>query len=152
MPRQKQQYIGTHKVTQLPSGSYNVRIKVNGKNHSFSAETVRELRQLVEEFEATGHQAVQQTFGQSVDDYIETCQLQGRSPSTIRGYMYIRKSCLGNLADLRTDRITVLDVQKAINAYSREHSPKSVHNQFGLIHRVLSIVRPNLDLRTIALP
>lgn len=48
MPRQKQQYIGTHKVYQLQSGSFNVRIKLaNGKIHSITSKTIRELRQLV---------------------------------------------------------------------------------------------------------
>lgn len=45
-----------------------------------------------------------------------------------------------------------MDVQRAINAYARNHTPKSVRNVFGLIHKVLSIVRPNLDLRQIILP
>lgn len=45
MAKQKQQYIGTHKVNILRSGSFNVKIKQkNGTQVSITAPTIRELR------------------------------------------------------------------------------------------------------------
>ena len=67
-------------------------------------------------------------------------------------YRHIRRCCLGNLEQMPVDKITALDVQRTINAYSRTHSPKTVRNVFGLIHKVLSICKPSLDLRQIILP
>ena len=148
----KQQYIGTHKVYLLPSGAYNVRIRIGDKRYSLTASTLRELRQQVEDFETTGPHITLHSFGESVDDYIETCELHGHSPSTLMAYRHIRRCCLGDLDAMPTEKVTALDVQRAVNAYARSHSPKSVRNMFGLVHKVLSITRPGLDLRQIILP
>lgn len=152
MAKQKQQYIGTHKVNVLRSGSFNVKIWENGRQVSITAPTIRELRYKVEEYEATGHAINTQTFADAVADYIETCELAGHSPATLMAYRSIAKTCLSDLGSMKTDRITAVDVQRTVNAYARSHTPKSVRNVFGLIHKVLSVTRPNLDLRQIILP
>lgn len=150
----KQQYIGTHAVRRLKSGSFNVVIKLAGTNSqkSITAPTMRELRVKVEEYEATGRTASRIRFAQAVDDYIDTCELQGYSPSTIAGYRQIRRNGIGILGDRFIDDVTVTDIQRQINAYSKTHSPKSTSNVYGLIHKVMRQNRPTFSLEAIILP
>lgn len=84
--------------------------------------------------------------------YIETCKIAGHSPSTIDGYQKMMNRAYGPILDKPVNRLTAADVQKAVNAYARGRSPKSVSNAYGLLHKVLRMYRPQLDLGAIVLP
>lgn len=73
------------------------------------------------------------------------------SPSSIRGYKSIMKNLSDDFMSLKIDNITPLDVQKEINEYSVDHSPKSTRNAHGFISAVLRMYKPSMQLNT-ALP
>lgn len=70
------------------------------------------------------------------------------SPSSIRGYRSIMKNLSDDFMSLKIDNITPLDVQKEINEYSVDHSPKSTRNAHGFISAVLRMYKPSMQLNT----
>ena len=70
------------------------------------------------------------------------------SPSSIRGYKSIMKNLSPEFMSLKIDDITPLDVQKEINHYSSDHSPKSTRNAHGFISAVLRTYKPSMQLNT----
>lgn len=89
----------------------------------------------------------QMTFGDALDEYI-VLRSEVLSPATIREYKRSRNRDVQGLMDLKLDRITQADVQKAINLEALTHSPKSVRNMHGLVSAVLECYRPDFRLRT----
>ena len=70
------------------------------------------------------------------------------SPSSIRGYRSIMKNLSDEFMSIKIDNITPLDVQKEINTYSVDHSPKSTRNAHGFISAVLNMYKPSMQLNT----
>lgn len=87
------------------------------------------------------------TFLKSAEKYMKI-KSNVLSPSTIRGYRTIIKSISDGFGNTKTCDITQELVQKEINDYSAEHSPKSTRNLHGFISAVLSVYKPNMILRT----
>ncbi len=48
------------------------------------------------------------------------------SPSTIRGYRSIVNNAFSEIIDVRLERLTPSMYQRAVNAYAKTHSPKSI--------------------------
>ena len=157
MAKRKTLKIGNHTMQILPSGSYRVRIEadpVDGKRTwvSFTDPDPQVLIEKVTQYKVTAHVASRMTFGKGVDEYITTCKVSGLSPSTIRGYVTIRNNAIRTIESMAIDTITMPDVQRLINERAVDHSPKTVRNEFGLIHKVLSVYAPRLDLSDVKLP
>ena len=74
------------------------------------------------------------------------------SPATIKGYNQLVRNAYGSLIDMRLGNIKKEDIQKVINDYSKEHSPKSVRNALGLLSVVLKELYPSLDVNGVKLP
>lgn len=70
------------------------------------------------------------------------------SPSTINGYKSIIKNLSDEFMAIKIADVTPLDVQKEINDYSVDHSPKSTRNAHGFVSAVLSIYKPSMQLNT----
>ncbi len=70
------------------------------------------------------------------------------SPSSIRGYRSIMRNLSDDFMTKKISDITPLDVQKEINDYSSEHSPKSTRNAHGFISAVLGVYKPSMQLHT----
>ncbi len=87
------------------------------------------------------------TFEEAVDKYIES-RKSVLSPRTIGSYRQIRHTNLKSLMNIRIDRITQEDIQKAVNFESISHSPKTVRNFHGLISAVMSQYRPEFVIHT----
>jgi len=87
------------------------------------------------------------TIGEAIDEYI-TSRESVLSPRTVMDYKRTRKYELKSLMDIRIDRLTQEDVQKAVNADAQIHSPKTVRNNHGLISAVLRQYRPDFILNT----
>lgn len=88
------------------------------------------------------------TFGAAIDKYISDREAI-LSPCTIRDYKSIRKNRIQSLMNISIDKITQDDIQKAINAESLTHSPKTVRNIHGLIAAIMAQFRPNFALHTV---
>ena len=160
MPKKKRN-TGLPKITQLPSGAYHANVyegtDANGKriyrsftNYDYAA-LVLELAQ----FKADKHQDKIETLtgkksltvGEGIDAYIDS-KSTVLSPSTIRSYKAVRKSCLQNIMGVRISDLTREDVQIAVNQDATHLSPKSVRNAHGLLTAMLSVYRPDFALHT----
>ena len=150
----------------LPSGNWRVNAYIctddNGKKiyKSFTAPTKKEAEYMasVYKMEENERKTKEKSDDISVDEafsrYIES-KSNVLSPSTVRDYTRIRKkeiavSCLSKKF-LSTPAFIFKDkrlVQKAVNQYSLNHSPKSVRNFHGLISAVLRVYKPELRLNT----
>ena len=100
------------------------------------------------------------TLGEATDKYIESRVALGRSPSTIQGYRYIRQTAFQDLMDKQVSRITIRDIQAALEVEMRRKlrkgtvpSPKRIKNEWLLISSVLHRYgNKNLDLDKVELP
>lgn len=87
------------------------------------------------------------TFGEALDEYIES-RSAVLSPRTIMDYKRIRKNDIQGIMNIKIPDLTQDDIQDAINADARIHSPKTVRNTHGLISAVLKQYRPEFALNT----
>ena len=148
----------------LPSGNWRVQVYVgkdeNGKRiyESFTASTKREAERDAAIFAADKKRISRDrglgviTFEKALEEHIEACRCAGMSPATIAGYLAISRNAFQSLMQCRVDRITAQDIQREINQRSREHSPKTIKNEFFLLRPVLKKYAPALDLSNIILP
>lgn len=142
------------KMEKLPSGSYRIRKMYKGITYTVITDykpTQKEAIQLLSaEMNKLQSGKNHMTFQTAAEKYMDT-KNNVLSPSTLNGY----KSILRNLPDSFT-RLLISDIdsvciQKIINSYSRNHSPKSTKNANGFITAVLSMFCPNTVL-SITLP
>ena len=70
------------------------------------------------------------------------------SPSTITDYKRMPGRMSDELLNKDIGLITQYDVQREINSYSKNHSPKSVRNFHGFISAVLGLFREDMTLHT----
>ena len=60
----------------------------------------------------------------------------------------LHKNSLQDIMHIKIERLSMEQIQKSINIYSANHSPKSVRNCHGLLSAVLKMFRPELTLYT----
>lgn len=147
------------KAKKLPSGNWRTQVYLGrdaaGKPivESFTASTARESERLAAVAAADRKRKKKQTLtlGQAMDEFIDTCRVQGYSPSTLRGYVTIRKNSFPSLVNAKLDQITPRDVQKALDDRAREHTPKTVRNDYFFLKTILEKNVPDLQLNGIVL-
>ncbi len=139
------------KIEKLPSGSYRIRKMYKGKTYTVTFDykpTQKEAMQaMAEELDKVQEKRLEMTFEVAAKEYIES-RKSVISPSTVRGYYGIIRQTPKSFLDMNVHDITAMDVQKEINRYSKDHSPKSVRNYHGFISAVLGVFCPNLKLTT----
>ena len=143
------------KAKKLPSGSWRVQVYAgtdsNGKRKykSFTAETRREAEAAAAQWAVERKESTvsDMTLGEAYDAYIASKE-NVLSPSTLRGYNNIRHTCFPSLWSVPLESITPERVQIEINAYSKDHSPKSVRNAHGLLSAILRTYAPEIRLST----
>ena len=147
------------KVEKLSSGNYRIRtsyVDETGKQRfkSFTAETPKEVKLLASQFEVERkHKSKPEniTLSDAIERYINNREYI-LSPSTVVGYNQLKKNAYASIIDMRIGYITKEDIQKAINDYAKDHSPKSVRNALGLLSVALKEVYPSLDVNGVKLP
>ncbi len=84
------------------------------------------------------------------DAALKYCELKSNilSPWTINGYKAILRALSDTFKQSKLVNIDQIMVQKEINRYSADHSPKSTRNVHGFISAVLSVYKPSLKLST----
>ena len=128
------------KITQLPSGNYFCRLRLNGEC-IFITEKTYDLCEAKAKAIKTGAMEVkkmapkEKTLRQLIDDYIEDRD-KVLSPSTIRGYRIIQRNRFSSIMDKPV--ASVRNWQRVINDEARICSPKTVYNAWGLVRSVLS--------------
>lgn len=150
----------------LPSGSWRVQVYSgkgpDGKKQylSFTRSTKKEAEydalQYQLHYKEISRDATAMTLDEAMTRYIKS--KDGiLSPSTIRGYEMIHRSHLQGLMTLRLSRITPQMVQEAMNQESkpyikkgktRQSSPKTLKNIYGLLRAVMAEYHPALRLKT----
>lgn len=136
------------KLEKLSSGSYRYRKMVNGERIYITFDhkpSEREITlRLAERMTDNGKK---DTLRHCIADYISTRE-SILSPSSIRTYNNFKNIIGSNLLDKDIYCITQTDIQREINRYATDHSPKSVRSLHGFISSVLSVYRPQFVLRT----
>lgn len=139
------------KIEKLPSGSYRVRKMYKGKMYTVifkGKPTQKEVAiKLAEKMERVQENEKSMTFRIAAEKYIES-KRNVLSPSTIRGYAGIIKQISDSFLEESIYDIDAVEVQKEINRFSKDHSPKSVRNFHGFISSILGMFCPNMRLNT----
>lgn len=91
------------------------------------------------------------TLREAIDLYIKSKQ-NILSPSTIRGYTFIRNNAFKSIMDLKINQLTSNQIQLAVNQEALTKSPKTLRNEFGLISVVIRTYSLTLNLSSISLP
>lgn len=140
----------TPKANQLPSGNWNIRVRINGKRYSCTGKTKKEVQQKAKELYA-GTEAKKRsplTVGDAIDKYIEA-KKGTLSPSTVKGYLSIRKNYFKDLMKINLSDLTPADIQLAVsNEAINGKSAKTIRNAHGLLSAALDEYAPDFKAKT----
>lgn len=143
------------KAKKIPSGSWRVQLYVgkdpSGKRiyKSFTASTKKEAEFMAAQYQMGIDQekAAGIPFLQAAESYISDLE-HVRSPWTITSYRRILAHDLVDLHAMRCPEITSNVVQRFINMFAIDHSPKTVRNVHSFIGSVLRFQDPSVTLHT----
>lgn len=146
-------------IEQLPSGSYRIRQMYDGKRYSitlpYKPSKKEAITLMAEKLNSTprmtSHKGEKGTCKYFIDNFIAERETRGLSPATIRNYYSIVRNMSEDFLCARFYDVKQEDIQREVSKYSLEHSPKSTHNFYGLIHSVFASYRPEMSL-SIKLP
>lgn len=134
----------------LPSGSWRIRMQVNGQKYSITDKDKKIVKQKAKEIFAGAKvdKNVPMTVSQAMEAYI-AMKTPVLSPSTILGYKRYRDNYLQQIANINVTKLTQEQIQAAVNAdVLAGKSPKTVRNAHGFLSAVLKQYRPNFALHT----
>lgn len=140
-PKSRRQTPGGKNPTprQLRSGSWNIRVQIEGEVYSITRPTYEECYAAAVATKAgllQARHADRSTLHSAIDAYIDI--REGiLSPATIRGYRTIQKHRFQTAMRRRLEDITPAQWQQLVNAESRLCSPKTLCNAWGLISSVI---------------
>lgn len=123
----------------LPSGSWFVRVTVDGEVYSITRSTKKEC---VNEAMAVKSRAKEikkrnaTTLTQAIDNYIESRE-NVLSPSTIRGYKGIQRMRFQTAMNKVVEDVTNEQWQRIVNAEAKKCSAKTLKNAWGFISSVI---------------
>lgn len=127
------------KVRKLPSGSWFVRVQVDGQTISITKPTEKAaiteavaLKTGLKQARSSGRMSLTQ----AIDEYIEAREAVC-SPSTIRGYRIIQDTRFKSMMQKDVFSATHEQWQRAINAEARIVSAKTIKNAWGFISSVI---------------
>ncbi len=142
------------KKNQLPSG--NIRIQVfdytdaDGKKHyrSFTAPTKKEAQDMARRWksEKAEEKPMRITLYDAVERYIDI-KAGVLSPSTIRGYKRMQINQMKEIGKLWLDELNSANIQVWISDISKDLSPKTVRNVYGLFSAAVDMFAPDLRIR-----
>lgn len=140
------------KIEKLPSGSYRMRKMYKGKTYTVVTEykpTQKEAIQLLAEAmkKEKPSAPARLDFASAAEEYISVKE-NVLSPSTIVGYRSVLKNLSDSFRFMLLNDISSIDIQKEINDYSVNRSPKTVRNAHGLISAILGMFRPDMNINT----
>ena len=122
------------KVEQLPSGSYRIRLMIDGHRYTFTDKDKLRVKAKAAQFADQHREAIDNpTLLQAMDRYIDERQ-KIRSPSTIRGYVDIVNRLSADYPQICNKKLTALresDIQTIVNTLGL--APKTIRNYIGFI-------------------
>ena len=123
----------------LPSGSWHIRIQLDGQSHSITRPTKKECVAEAAALKA-GFKDARKKNGKSltraIDQYIEDRE-NILSPSTVRGYRAIQRLRFRSAMPRCIDDITQEQWQRFVNQEARLCSAKTLKNAWGFISSVI---------------
>ncbi len=138
------------KIDQLPSGTYRARIydytDSNNKKHykSITGSTKKEVKLKIAEYEtnrSVNRVCEDMTVHGAIQHYIDV-KSNVTSPATIRGYNIILRNRLQRIMNVPVSRLTMSDIQAAINDDAKRLSPKTIRNTNALLKSAIELVSP----------
>ncbi len=131
------------KIEKLPSGSYRAQIQINGKRHSITGatpkEVEREIAALKLQLKAAPQKTAELTLSKAIDRYVEERE-NVLSPATIRGYRTIQRNRFQSLMRRPVKDLTQSVCQSAVNSEAKKCSSKTLSNAWGLLGSVIEDV------------
>lgn len=133
-------------IEKLKSGSYRIKQMANGITYRITVDhkpSKQEAQILLSEkmkapiTKVSGNTSFERAYQNYVD--VKNNVL---SPATLRGYESIHKNSPEWFLKKSIYEINNMDVQKLVNDYSKEHSPKSTRNLHALVVGVMKLSRP----------
>ena len=125
----------TPKAKKLPSGSWYVRVRIDGKDISITRSTEKEavaeamaIKAGIKEASITRRKSLKQ----AIDNYISARQ-NILSPSTIRGYRAIQRLRFQGMMNRDVFTTTQEQWQRAVNAEAKVISAKTLTNSWRFI-------------------
>lgn len=140
------------KIEKLPSGSYRVRMTINGKQQSVTFKHKPTEEEVLLKFSKKMESVIDCqhiTFEVAANEY---CKLKKNviSPNTYREYKKMPDRLSKDFINLYIDEITAVNIQKEVNDLSPNRRPKTVKNYYSFIMSVINMYRedfhPNIKL------
>ena len=141
----------TPTARKLPSGSWFVRVMVNGESINITKPTEKEAIAEAMAIKAGMKKAAQSEesampLSKAYERYIDA-RSGALSPSTIAGYKKLARNTFQPLMTLPLDRITNERIQREISAMAKDgKSPKYIRNAEGLLSSVLREYLPDFRM------
>lgn len=136
-------------IEKLKSGSYRVRMMVDGKRYSVTLNhkpSEREAYETILQKMGDGN-GIKGTFKYYANEYISLKE-NVISPRTTREYINTVKLIPDWFTSLDLGEIKASEVQRVINELAVGRSPKTIRNYHGFIASVFSMYRPGFTLNT----
>lgn len=131
-------------IEKLPSGSYRIKQMENGHRYSVTVPYKpgkKEAFELIQD--KINHRVdTSMSFKEAADKYIGV-KTNVLSPATIRSYTSILRNLPEWFLSLDLEAIDDFTLQKYVNEYSVDHTPKSVSNVHGFICSVIRLFYPH---------
>lgn len=137
----------------LPSGNYRVQVyshTENGKKvyESFTAFTKDEAELLASEWKSKKKRRSRSdlTVYEAIQGYINAKE-GVLSPSTIRGYNKMLKNNYKSIGNTKINKLTSESMQIFVSELSRDKSPKTVRNVYGLLVSSIGLYLPDMTFK-----
>lgn len=135
------------KITRLSSGSYRVQKQINGTRISMTWDHKPTKKEIEDEIaHRLGYYNGKLTFEAAANNYIDA-RTNILSPSTIKNYRLMIKYFSIGFLNKPLDDIQNNDIQKEINIFCKNVSPKTVKNRYALVSSIFAEFRPDYVLR-----
>lgn len=136
----------TPTARKLPSGSWTCRVRVNGQDVSITRETkeeaIAEAMAIKHGLKAPEKTRTSMTLAEAYESYIKSRD-GVLSPSTVAGYMRLRRNTFQRLMPIKLGNITSEQIQREISAMAKGgKAPKYIANAEGLLSSVLKQFNP----------
>lgn len=142
--------------TKLPSGSWTVRVMIDGQRISITKPTkkacIAEAAALKTGLKKQRQCPENLTLLQAYEKHIEKNEAIW-SPSTVAGYNRLKKNTFQSLMPYQLKNINCDMIQREINQMKRaKKSPKYISNAVGFLKSILKAYAPGLELDDLAIP
>ena len=139
----------------LPSGKWRILVydhtDSKGKRHyeSITADTKKDAEYQAAQYNLTKKrkQNPKNMFiGEAMDDFLAT-HTRVLSPSTYRTYVSMAKGNFDSIRDIPLSGCTSVLIQRWVNQFAADRSPKTVKNNYAFLTAVLGVYAPDVQLR-----